>query len=226
MLKVTTALGTGTSPATHHQQIRERCGLKPLPGVPKQRFGDPNRASALLVSMFLPADIPRIMILSPKGGCGKTTISTTLASYFAGHGEPTVLIDFDYQGSSMRWLSARESHHPSIHGVAAYQQEAGVTRSWQFRIPSGVSRIIIDTPAAVRQQQLADLLRLPDTIAMPCPASSRISCSSARSVPTTSAWASWPTGPKKIPVFLPGYSAFCDALTFLSSVSYGKRRTM
>jgi chromosome partitioning protein len=117
--------------------------------------------------MFLPAQIPRIMVLSPKGGCGKTTISTSLASYFAGHGEPTALIDFDYQGSSMRWLTARGADLPSIHGVAAYERSAGVTRSWQFRIPAGTSRIIIDTPAAVRHQHLADLLRLPDTLIIP-----------------------------------------------------------
>lgn len=117
--------------------------------------------------MFLPADIPRIMVLSAKGGCGKTTISTNLASYYAREGESTVLIDFDFQGSSVRWLSVRPQQYPPVHGIAAYENSSSVTRSWQFRIPSHTQRIVIDTPASVRGQQLADLVRLANIILVP-----------------------------------------------------------
>lgn len=117
--------------------------------------------------MFLPADIPRVMVLSAKGGCGKTTISTNLASYYARQGQSTVLIDFDFQGSSVRWLSVRRQPYPPIHGIAGYETSSSVTRSWQFRIPSHAQRIVIDTPASVRGQQLADLIRLADTILIP-----------------------------------------------------------
>ena len=117
--------------------------------------------------MYLPADTPRLMVLSAKGGCGKTTISTSLASYYAGRGEPTVLIDFDSQGSSIQWLRARESKRPPIHGVPAFDKPSGVTSSWRFRLPPGTQRIVIDTPAAVQGQQLADLIRLADTILIP-----------------------------------------------------------
>ncbi len=107
------------------------------------------------------------MVLSAKGGCGKTTISTSLASYYAGQGDPTVLIDFDSQGSSIQWLRTRDSKRPHIHGVPAFDKPSGVTCSWRFRLPPGTRRIIIDTPAAVRGQQLADLIRLADTILIP-----------------------------------------------------------
>ena len=117
--------------------------------------------------MYLPADTPRLMVLSAKGGCGKTTISTSLASYYAGQGEPTVLIDFDNQGSSMQWLRTRDGNRPRIHGVPAFDKPSGVTSSWRFRLPPDTRRIVIDTPAAVQGQQLADLLRLADTILIP-----------------------------------------------------------
>ncbi len=107
------------------------------------------------------------MVLSAKGGCGKTTISTSLASYYAGQGDPTVLIDFDSQGSSMQWLRTREDKRPYVHGVPAFDKPNGVTSSWRFRLPPDTRRIIIDTPAAVRGQQLADLVRLADTILIP-----------------------------------------------------------
>ena len=31
-----------------------------------------------------------IMLLNPKGGCGKSTLTTNLASYFANQGQPLV----------------------------------------------------------------------------------------------------------------------------------------
>jgi chromosome partitioning protein len=44
----------------------------------------------------------KIVILNPKGGCGKTTLATNLASYFALHGPPPTLVDCDPRGYSMR----------------------------------------------------------------------------------------------------------------------------
>ncbi|MES9967887.1 MAG: ParA family protein [Sedimenticola sp.] len=44
------------------------------------------------------------MVLNAKGGCGKTTIATTLACYFSAQGFKTALMDFDPQRSSTRWL--------------------------------------------------------------------------------------------------------------------------
>jgi len=50
----------------------------------------------------------RIVILNPKGGSGKTTVATNLASYFASQGDHPLLSDNDPQGSSTRWLKKRK----------------------------------------------------------------------------------------------------------------------
>jgi len=44
------------------------------------------------------------LIINPKGGSGKTTVATNLASYFAAKGMVTTLMDYDPQGSSLNWL--------------------------------------------------------------------------------------------------------------------------
>ncbi len=109
----------------------------------------------------------RITLLNPKGGCGKTTIATNLAAYFAGEGEATTLIDHDAQGSSSRWLELRGSDHPSVHGVPAYQNLARVTRSWQLRLPADTEKVVVDTPAAVQGQRLVELVQRTDVILVP-----------------------------------------------------------
>jgi Mrp family chromosome partitioning ATPase len=46
----------------------------------------------------------RIVVMNPKGGSGKTTIAINLASYYASRQHTPVLMDFDPQGSSIRWV--------------------------------------------------------------------------------------------------------------------------
>ena len=48
-----------------------------------------------------------IMVINAKGGSGKTTISTNLASYYANGGFKVTLVDLDPQGSASKWLSSR-----------------------------------------------------------------------------------------------------------------------
>ncbi|MCP5150841.1 MAG: ParA family protein [Ectothiorhodospiraceae bacterium] len=109
----------------------------------------------------------RVMVLNPKGGSGKTTIATSIASLYAALRLPTVLFDHDAQGSSTRWLRVRPSAMPEIHGVAAYRQPVGVTRAWQQRLPQGTERVVVDTPAGVRAANLIDLVRKADNIVVP-----------------------------------------------------------
>lgn len=42
-----------------------------------------------------------IMVLNPKGGCGKSTLATNIASYFATEGNAVALADYDPQRSSL-----------------------------------------------------------------------------------------------------------------------------
>lgn len=89
----------------------------------------------------------RIVVINAKGGCGKSTISTNLASFYATKGFRTALYDYDQQGSSMRWLQARPKSVAGIHGVIAHRNAAkGVTMSWHLRIPPETARLVVDTP--------------------------------------------------------------------------------
>jgi chromosome partitioning protein len=108
-----------------------------------------------------------IMLLNPKGGSGKTTIATNLAAYYAGQGFLTALFDHDAQGSSTRWLQLRSESRAVIHGVAAFQNPIGVTRSFQLRVPLNAERIIVDTPAGLTGPFLPNLVRTADTIIVP-----------------------------------------------------------
>ena len=101
-----------------------------------------------------------IMVLNAKGGCGKSTISTNLASYFAFEMEQkVVLADYDPQGSSMAWLEARGEEWPEIMGIAAYKDPV--------RVPKDTDVIIMDAPARVHGAELTKLVGKVETIIFP-----------------------------------------------------------
>lgn len=110
----------------------------------------------------------RIVVINSKGGCGKTTISTNLASCYAAHGINTALFDYDPQGSSIRWLRTRPGDESSIYGVTAHQSAAkAVTKSWHLRLPPETERLIIDTPPGLKGTELVDQLKGADCILIP-----------------------------------------------------------
>src|SRR3979490_1917545 len=101
----------------------------------------------------------RILVLKPKGGSGKTTIDTNLASYLASQGDRPLLSDNDPQGSTTRWLKKRKPEQPFIHGVAAFERNSRMTRAWQMRIPPDAAHVVVDTPAAVPAQDMPDMTK-------------------------------------------------------------------
>ncbi len=101
-----------------------------------------------------------IMVLNSKGGCGKSTIATNLASYFAYELELNVLVeDFDPQGSSSEWLQARPENYPEIKGIKAWEDKA--------RAPKNTDIVIIDAPAAVYGKDMTAMVRRAETILIP-----------------------------------------------------------
>jgi len=109
----------------------------------------------------------KIVVLNPKGGSGKTTIATNLASYFAVEGLRPTLMDMDAQGSSTHWLGKRSKDQPLIHGIAGFERNTGMTRSFATRLPLDTQRLVVDTPAAVEAQRLPDLTRNATAVLVP-----------------------------------------------------------
>jgi len=109
----------------------------------------------------------RIVVLNPKGGSGKTTIAINLAACYAANGDRPALMDLDPQASSTRWLRKRPGDAAPIHGIAAFERSASVTRSWQTRIPADCRVVVIDTPAAIDPLALPDLTRGADAVLVP-----------------------------------------------------------
>jgi len=96
----------------------------------------------------------KIVILNPKGGSGKTTIATNLASYFAMQGPPPTLIDCDPGGYSLRWIDKRSKDRPSIHGINAYDHDAPDNLN-DVQFPDS-KQVIIDLPAALTAEEIFD----------------------------------------------------------------------
>jgi chromosome partitioning protein len=109
----------------------------------------------------------RIVVLNPKGGSGKTTIATNLASHFAVHGERPLLMDYDVQGSSSHWVRKRHENQAHVDLISVFERGALATRAFQLSVPEGTGRVIIDTPAAVEAQEMPELTRTADKILVP-----------------------------------------------------------
>jgi chromosome partitioning protein len=109
----------------------------------------------------------KIVVLNPKGGCGKTTLVTNLASFYAVRGPVPAVMDCDPQGSTMGWLGRRPPSRASIHGIAAFKQSMQATRSWQLRVPSETQTLIVDSPASIGHDDLRELTRDASSILVP-----------------------------------------------------------
>jgi chromosome partitioning protein len=109
----------------------------------------------------------KIVILNPKGGCGKSTLVTNIAACYASRGTSPAIMDFDPQGSSMAWLKRRPSDLATIHGIAAYKKSMQATRSWQLRVPDDTLNLIVDSPAGVSHDDLRELTRDSSSILVP-----------------------------------------------------------
>jgi len=112
--------------------------------------------------------IKKIVVINSKGGCGKTTLSTNLAGYYAANGYASALYDYDPQDSAIRWLHQRSCELAPIHGVAAAHPPVdGITRSYQMRLPPETRRLVLDTPASLKRMELIEILRNAAAIVVP-----------------------------------------------------------
>ena len=112
------------------------------------------------------------LVINRKGGAGKTTVATNLASYFASHHVATTIMDYDPQGSSLNWLKSRPSHLGKIHGANAAPERFGTMRGVAMHVPPDTRQLIIDAPAAATGVPLQQMLRRANSILIPVTPSS------------------------------------------------------
>jgi len=112
-------------------------------------------------------NLNRIVVLNPKGGCGKSTLATNLAAHYAHRGPTPAIMDYDPQGSTMAWLDRRPADLPAIHGIAAYKRSMQATRSWQLRVPNDTVNLLVDSPASITHDDLRELTRDSTSILVP-----------------------------------------------------------
>jgi chromosome partitioning protein len=104
--------------------------------------------------------MPVIVVANPKGGVGKTTLSTNLAGYLAARGQAVMLGDVDRQQSSRTWLGLRPAGLPRI---AAWEASDGDV----VRPPRGTTHVVLDTPAGLHGKRLDEVMKLADKVLIP-----------------------------------------------------------
>lgn len=105
------------------------------------------------------------LVANPKGGAGKSTLSTNLAGMLAwrglSSGARVLLGDVDRQQSSRFWLDRRP---PELPKVDAWLLEAG---SKVVKPPRGTTHVVLDTPAGMHGDRLKECIRLADKVLVP-----------------------------------------------------------
>ena len=97
-----------------------------------------------------------ILIANPKGGSGKTTLSTNIAGYLAAHGQRVAILDLDRQKSATQWLANRPVHLPAIELMQS-EIEKHMPVEW----------LVIDSPAGLHGKNLEHALRLVHRVIVP-----------------------------------------------------------
>jgi len=101
-----------------------------------------------------------IVVANPKGGVGKSTLSTNLAGWYASRGEWVALADLDRQKSWRAWLELRPLSLPPIEYWETSQDHL-------VRPPKGLEHAVIDTPAGLHGARLNAALELADKVVVP-----------------------------------------------------------
>ncbi len=97
-----------------------------------------------------------ILIANPKGGSGKTTLSTNIAGYLASRGQRVAVLDLDRQKSATQWLASRPLNLPSIELMHS-EVEKNTPVDW----------LVIDSPAGLHGKNLEHALKLVHKVIVP-----------------------------------------------------------
>ena len=104
--------------------------------------------------------MPVIVVANPKGGVGKTTMSSNIAGYLASRGHAVMLGDADRQQSARTWLSLRPAGLPRI---TAWE----VSHDDVVRPPKGTTHVVLDTPAGLHGKRFDEVMKIADKVIIP-----------------------------------------------------------
>ncbi len=104
--------------------------------------------------------MPVVVVANPKGGVGKSTLSTHIAGYFASRGHAVMLGDADRQQSSRLWLGLRPATARAI-------QTWDINADLIARPPKGTTHVVVDTPAGLHGWRFKDVMKMADKIIVP-----------------------------------------------------------
>jgi chromosome partitioning protein len=113
--------------------------------------------------------MPIIAVVNQKGGTGKTTVATNLATLFAAQKTEVLLVDADPQQSALEWQHDRPTHLPqvSVVGLPAPNLHREIPRL-QAKYPviliDGGGRVTATARATVA---VADFLLVPTLASLP-----------------------------------------------------------
>ncbi len=98
-----------------------------------------------------------VAVLNTKGGTGKSTIATHLASHFANSDYRTGLADLDRQRSSQSWLDRRPEAMAPISSVDLESKKP----------IKKLERLVVDVPAAMRRSVVGDIVQQANVLVIP-----------------------------------------------------------
>ena len=104
--------------------------------------------------------MPIVVVANPKGGVGKSTLSTNIAGYFASRGHAVMLGDVDRQQSSRLWLGLRPA---AARPIATWETDSANI----VKPPKGTTHVVLDTPAGLHGKRLNEVMKMADHIVVP-----------------------------------------------------------
>ena len=104
------------------------------------------------------------VVMNPKGGVGKSTLATNLAGYYATRGNAVMLGDVDRQQSAREWLKLRPAQCAPI-------LSWNIERGRAAKPPRQATHVVLDTPAAISDKLLAQVIAPARRVIVPLQAS-------------------------------------------------------
>jgi len=104
--------------------------------------------------------MPVVVVANPKGGVGKSTLSSNIAGYFAAQGHNVMLGDADRQQSSRLWLGLRPA---SARRINTWDISADLIA----KPPKGTTHVVLDTPAGLHGWRFNDVMKMADKVIVP-----------------------------------------------------------